>query len=148
MAGSALADGMTKVADLMITSTLIRATPVNAPVSGGYMIVKNMGTEPDRIIGADANFAGKTEVHEMKMDGDVMKMREVEGINISPGEEVKLMPGGYHLMFMQLGQQLTPGEKLSVTVEFEKAGAVELDFVVEDLPTIRQAMGATGHTMN
>lgn len=123
-----------KVGTLEISQPTVRATPPNAPVSGGYLTIKNTGSEADRLLGGSAAFAGKVEVHEMKMDGDIMKMREVEGgLEIPPGGEVVLKPGGLHIMFMKLSEQMTEGEMRIVTLEFEKAGTIELEFAVKDV---------------
>ena len=129
------------VGNLEISGAAIRATPPRAPVSGGYMTIKNNGNSSDRLIGAKADFAGKIEVHEMSMQGDVMKMREVEGgIEIPAGGEVTLKPGGLHVMFMKLGEQLKSGEMRQVTLVFEKAGEVELI-----LPVMMIKPGHGGH---
>lgn len=123
-----------KVGTLEIMHPVARATPPGAPVSGGYMMIKNTGAEADRLIAGSVDFAGKVEIHEMTMDGDVMKMREVEGgLEIPAGGEVELRPGGYHVMFMKLGEQLKPGEKRKATLTFEKAGNVEIEFNVEEI---------------
>lgn len=127
-----------KVGDLEIVHPYARATPVNAPVSGGYMTIRNTGSEPDRLVGGSAGFAGMVQIHEMKMEGEVMKMREVEGgLEIPPGGEVVLKPGGYHVMFMKLGEQMKAGEKRKATLEFEKAGTVEVEFAVEDINAMK-----------
>jgi hypothetical protein len=74
------------------------------------MTIRNTGDKGDVLIGGSAGFAGMVQIHEMKMDGDVMKMREVEeGLAIPPGGEVMLEPGGYHVMFMQLKESLKAG---------------------------------------
>ncbi len=131
MAGSALAAD-TMVGDLTISNPAIRATPPKAPVSGGYMLIKNAGSQADRLVGGSVDFAGKTEVHEMKIVDEVMKMREVKGgLEIPAGGEVLLKPGGYHVMFMKLKEQLKEGETRKVKLMFEKAGEVELDFDVK-----------------
>lgn len=131
LAASAAQAGDYKVGSLEIVAPYARATPPNAPVSGGYMVIRNTGTEPDRLIAGEAAFAGKVEIHEMTMDGDVMKMRPVEGgLEIPPGGEVELKPGGYHVMFVQLGEQLNENEKRAATLVFEKAGPVEVEFDV------------------
>ena len=132
-----------KVGDLEIIHPYARATPVNAPVSGGYMTIKNTGSEPDRLVGGSADFAGMVQIHEMKMDGDVMKMREIAGgLEIPAGGEVELKPGGYHVMFMKLGEQMKAGEKRKATLQFEKAGTVEVEFDVQDI----KAMGNMDHS--
>ena len=121
-----------KLGALEIDHPHARATMPGAPVSGGYMVIRNTGSEADRLIAGSADFAGKVEIHEMKMEDDVMKMREVEGgLEIPAGGEVILKPGGYHVMFMKLGEQLEEGQKRKVTLTFEKAGTIELDFNVE-----------------
>ncbi|MCR9123060.1 MAG: copper chaperone PCu(A)C [Phyllobacteriaceae bacterium] len=138
--GTALAHDYS-VGDLVIDHPVARATPANAPVSGGYMTIRNNGEEADRLVAGTADFAGKVEIHEMVMDGDVMKMREIEGgIEIPAGGEVVLKPGGLHVMFMQLEQQLEEGAELPATLTFEKAGDVTVTFNVESLTQIREHM--------
>jgi hypothetical protein len=113
-----------------------RATPPGAKVAGGFMKLQNTGKEPDRLIGGSAAVAGKFEVHEMAMVNNVMKMRELEnGIEIKPGQNVELKPGSFHVMFMDLKQQIKEGDRVKGTLVFEKAGTVEVEFKVE-------AMGA------
>lgn len=91
-----------KVGDLEIKDAYARATAPGAPVAGGYMTITNHGKEADRLVGGACDFAGKVEIHEMKMDGGTMVMRPVEGgLEIPPGATVELKPGGYHVMFMQ-----------------------------------------------
>lgn len=139
---SAFAHDEHKAGDLVIDHPVARATPANAPVSGGYMTIRNTGEEGDRLVAGAADFAGKVEIHEMVMDGDVMKMREIEGgIEIPAGGEVVLKPGGLHVMFMQLDEQLEEGDELAATLTFEKAGDVTVTFDVQSLEQIRAHMG-------
>jgi copper(I)-binding protein len=143
--GTAFADEYT-VGNLVIDHPLARATPANAPVSGGYMTIRNTGDEADRLVGGSAAFAGKVEIHEMTMDGDVMKMREIEGgIEIPAGGEVTLKPGGLHVMFMQLNERLEDDAELPATLTFEKAGDVTVIFEVESLAEIREELGGMEH---
>jgi copper(I)-binding protein len=119
---------------LKISAPWARATPKGASVGGGYMTITNSGTAPDRLIGGAADVARSFEVHEMKMDGGVMKMRPVaNGIEIKPGQTVTLEPSGYHVMLVGLKQQLKQGEHFKATLEFAKAGKVEVDFAVEGI---------------
>ena len=114
-----------KAGDLVITQAWTRATPGGAKTGGGFLTIENKGSAPDRLVGVSADAAGKVEVHEMAMDGGVMKMRPVEGgLTIDPGKTVKLAPGGLHLMMMDLKSPLKQGDKLPVTLQFEKAGKV------------------------
>lgn len=125
--------------DLVIDHPYARATPPNAPVAGGYMTIRNTGEAVDRLLGGTVGFADRVEIHEMTMDGDVMKMRPLpDGLEIPAGGEVQLRPGGYHLMFIGLEERLLEGESRPATLTFERAGEVAVEFTVE-------AIGAGGH---
>jgi copper(I)-binding protein len=127
-----------RAGDLVITQAWSRATPGGAKVGGGYLTIENKGTAPDRLISGSADVAAKVQVHEMSMNNGVMTMRPIEGgVVIEPGKTVKLAPGGLHLMLLDLKGPLKQGEKLPVTLEFEKAGKIS---VVLDVASI----GATG----
>ena len=122
------------VGSLKISAPWARATPKGASVGGGYMKITNTGTAPDRLVGGSTDISSSFEVHEMKMDNGVMKMRPVAGgIEIKPGQTVTLDPGGYHVMFVGLKKQLMQGEHFKATLEFAKAGKVEVDFAVEGI---------------
>ncbi len=131
-----------KAGDLVITQAWTRATPGGAKTGGGFLTIENKGGAPDKLVSVSADAAGKVEVHEMAMDGGVMKMRPVEGgLTIDPGKTVKLAPGGLHLMMMDLKSPLKQGEKLPVTLQFEKAGKVAVTLDV-------QGVGAPGPSGN
>jgi periplasmic copper chaperone A len=116
-----------KAGDLVISQAWTRATPGGAKTGGGFLTIENKGSSPDKLVGVSAEIAGKIEVHEMATDNGVMKMRPVEGgLAIDPGKTVKLAPGGYHLMMMDLKSPLKQGEKIPVTLQFEKAGKVQV----------------------
>jgi hypothetical protein len=121
-----------KAGDLVISQAWTRATPGGAKTGGGFLTIENKGSAPDKLVGVSADVAGKIEVHEMKTDNGVMKMRPVEGgLTIDPGKTVKLAPGGYHLMMMDLKSPLKQGDKLPVTLQFEKAGKVAVTLDVQ-----------------
>jgi copper(I)-binding protein len=123
-----------KAGDLVITQAWSRATPKGAKAGAGYLTIENKGSTPDRLIGGSADVAGKVEIHEMAMSKGVMKMRPLEnGLVIEPGKTIKLAPGGYHMMLMDLKSPLKQGDKLPVTLEFEKAGKVAVSFDVESV---------------
>jgi periplasmic copper chaperone A len=127
-----------KAGDLVITQAWSRATPGGAKVAGGYLTIENKGSVADRLIGGSADVAEKVQVHEMGMNNGVMTMRPLDqGLTIEPGKTVKLAPGGYHLMLLDLKTPLKQGDKLPVTLEFEKAGKVKLSLDV-------QGVGAQG----
>ena len=136
-----------KAGDLVITQGWSRATPGGAKIGGGYLTIENKGSAPDRLVGASADVAGKVEVHEMAMNNGVMTMRPLEkGLAIDPGKTVKLAPGGYHLMMFDLKSPLKQGEKLPVTLEFEKAGKVQVSLDVAGVGAQAPANDAGGHT--
>ncbi len=121
-----------KVGALTISQPWARATPKGAPVGGGYLTITNTGSSPDRFIGGSVEFARHVEIHEMKMDNNVMKMRMLpDGLTIKPGQTVTFQPGGYHIMFTGLKAPLVKGQPVTATLRFEKAGEVKVDFVVE-----------------
>jgi uncharacterized protein YcnI/copper(I)-binding protein len=117
--------------DLTIAQPWSRATPGGARVAGGYLTVTNRGTQPDRLVSGSAEFAERVEIHEMATANGVMTMRNLaSGLAIAPGQTVELKPGGYHVMFMGLRRPLAEGQSVKVTLTFERAGTVELDFRV------------------
>ena len=127
-----------KAGDLVISQAWSRATPAGAKTGGGYLAIENKGGAADRLVGASGDVAGKIEIHEMTMNDGVMKMRPLDkGLAIEPGKTVKLAPGGYHLMMMDLKSPLKQGDKVPVTLEFEKAGKVQVTLDV-------QGVGAQG----
>ena len=118
-----------KVGALQISAPWARATPKGASIGGGYLKITNTGTAPDRLIGGSTPISGKIEIHEMSMAGGVMKMRELSGgLEIKPGRPSSSSPAACHMMFVGLKQQLTQGEHFKATLQFEKAGKVEVDF--------------------
>jgi periplasmic copper chaperone A len=121
-----------KAGSLQIQHPWSRATPKGATVAGGYMKIVNTGSTPDRLIGGSTVAAPKFEIHEMSMQGGVMKMRMLpKGLEIKPGQTVELKPGGYHLMFVGISAPLQQGKPVKGTLEFEKAGKIEVEYAVE-----------------
>jgi len=136
-----------KAGDLVITQAWTRATPNGAKIGGGYLTIENKGTTPDRLVTGTGDIAGRMEIHEMAMDNGVMKMRPLDkGLAIEPGKTVKLAPGGYHLMLMDLKGPLKQGDKVPLTLEFEKAGKVNLSLDVQGVGAQGPA-GPGGHDM-
>jgi hypothetical protein len=132
-AGAAAAETYT-VGAIEIGNPWARATPKGAPVAGAYMTITNKGAETDRLIGATSPVAAKLEVHQMSMDKGIMSMRPVPGgLEIKPGQTVVLNPESFHLMLLGLKQPLTQGERVKATLEFAKAGKLDLEYVVESI---------------
>jgi copper(I)-binding protein len=121
-----------KLGALEIDEPWARATPKGAKTAAGYVVIKNTGSEPDRLTGGSLADAGGVQVHEMKMEAGVMKMRPLpDGVEIKPGETVELKPGGLHLMFTDLKAPLTKDHSVAGTLTFAKAGNVDVTFDVK-----------------
>jgi copper(I)-binding protein len=130
-----------KAGSLDISDPWSRATPKGASVGAGYMTIKNNGSTPDRLIEGSSEVASKFEVHEMKMENGVAKMRPVKGgLEIKPGETVELKPGSLHVMFVGLKKPLNAADKFKATLVFEKAGPVSIEYDVRAMGS-----GSDGH---
>src|SRR4029079_12729624 len=131
-----------RAGDLVITQAWSRATPGGARIAGGYLTIENKGSTPDRLLRGTADVSGKVEVHEMAMNNGVMTMRELDkGLAIEPGKTVKLAPGGLHLMLMDLKSALKQGDKVPLTLEFEKAGKAALSLDMQGVGAQAPALG-------
>lgn len=127
MAHGASHDGVVKAGDLQLSGAFTRAMAPNAGSGGGFVTITNHGHDDDRLVGVKSDAANRVEIHEMKMEGDVMKMGQLhDGIAILAGETVTLEPGGLHIMFMQVEDRFVEGEMVPVTLVFEKAGDVDV----------------------
>ncbi|MEM9797390.1 MAG: copper chaperone PCu(A)C [Pseudomonadota bacterium] len=135
------------VGDIEIKAPMLRATPPNAPVAGGFAILRNAGVRDDVLISASIapDIAGLVQLHQMTMSEGVMSMSEVEGgISVPAGETVTLAPGGLHIMLMQLQQPLSAGETHAVTLTFAEAGEITLEMPVMTLGEIRATFEEAG----
>ena len=134
-----------KVGDLEFIHPNIPQPAASAKAAGGFMAISNTGTEADRLIGVEADFAAKAETHESKVDENgIGTMEHVDAIEIPPGETVNLEHGGYHIMFMGLTGTLTEGEMRKVTLVFEHAGRVEIEFMID--PPMGKGMEGMDHS--
>ena len=123
-----------KVGSVQIENAYTRATVPGQHAAGGFMKIENKGAA-DQLVSASSPVAGEVQLHEMAMEGNVMKMRQVKDIAVPAGGAVELKPGGLHLMFMSIKAPLTAGETVPVKLKFAKAGEVEIKMPVN-------AMGA------
>jgi len=121
-----------KAGSLQIDHPWSRATPKGAKIAAGYVKITNTGSAPDRLVGGTFAQSRGVEIHEMAVERGVMKMRELkEGVELKPGASVELKPSGMHLMFTNLGRPLVKGERVKGTLVFEKAGPVDVEYMVE-----------------
>lgn len=120
-----------RIGDIEIDQAYSKAMIPGSKVAGGYMEITNSGTSPDRLVSASTSFAGETQIHEMKVENDIMTMNEIPGgLEIPPGQTVELKPGGLHVMFMDVATASKEGDTIRTTLTFEKAGSVDVDFIV------------------
>jgi copper(I)-binding protein len=117
-------------AQIEIDNAWTRATPPGAKTAAGYMTIRNQSSSPDRLIGAASPLAARVEMHVHLHDGDVMRMRQVKGYDIPANGSLELKPGGAHLMFVDIKRAFKEGEKIPVTLRFERAGEMKLEFRV------------------
>lgn len=120
-----------------------RATAAGQRAGGGFLTLQGRA-QPDRLLGASAPVADRVELHSMTMDGDVMRMRQVDSIDVPAGQKVELKPGGYHLMLMGLKQPLQAGSRFPLKLKFERGGEVTVDMKVEAAASM-PASGAAHH---
>lgn len=111
-------------APIRLEHAFTRSAPAGG-VGAFYVTIVNGGAA-DTLVGVATPVAGKAELHESKMENDVMKMRGVARLAIPAGGTVRLAPGGYHVMLIALTQPLTVGQSVPITLTFEKAGSVEV----------------------
>jgi copper(I)-binding protein len=133
LAGTALASHAHsfKLGDIAIGHPYARATAPGQPTGGAYLRLENRGTQGDRLVSATADVAKAVELHEMTMQGDVMRMRQVDTVEVPAGQSVVLEPGGLHMMLVGLKAPLKEGDRFPMTLKFEKAGEVKVDVVVD-----------------
>jgi copper(I)-binding protein len=116
------------LAQVTVGEPWVRATVAQQQATGAFMTLTS--TKGARLVAASSPAAGVVEVHEMKMIDDVMRMREIPGLDLPAGQAVTLKPGGYHLMLFQLKQPLNEGDNIPLTLEIEDAQKVRSQVVV------------------
>ncbi len=120
------------VGDLQFIHPHIPQPAVSAKTAGGYMAIINNGAEADRLIGIETGIAAKAELHESKVDANgVGSMTRLDGADIPAGGTLSLERGGLHVMLFGLTKPLKDGERHKATLIFEKAGRVEIEFMID-----------------
>jgi len=123
-----------RLGELEIIHPWIRVPPPGATTAGGYLTIVNNGSEADRLLSVSADIAGMTQLHNMSLEGGVMKMGEfADGIEIPAGETVELKPKSLHIMFMDLTRPIQVDTPIRGELRFEKAGSVAVEFAVEPM---------------
>lgn len=129
---SSLAFAQSSSDGIAVSEAWLRATPGGARTGAGFLTI-SATSHGDRLVAAKSDVAERVELHNHVHEDGVMKMRRVDAIEIPAGETVTLAPGGYHLMLFNLKQPLKAGEKVHLTLDFEKAGEVPVTANVEPI---------------
>lgn len=127
-------------AQVQVEGAWARPTAPGQPVGGGYLTLRSASA--DRLLGGSTPAAERVELHSMAMIGNVMKMRQLDALALPAGKSVKLQPGSQHLMLVGLKAPLKVGDKLALTLKFEKAGEVRAELTVMSGPA---PMAAADH---
>lgn len=115
-------------AQVSVSEPWVRATVPAQKVTGAFMRVQSAA--PARLVGVQADVAGRAELHEMAMDGQTMRMRRVESIELPAGKPVNLASGGYHVMLFDLKRQVKEGENVAITLTVQDAAGKKQDVKV------------------
>ena len=127
-------------AQTRITDPWVRSTVPQQKASGLFAQITS--TAGGKLVSATSPVAGVVEIHEMKMEGDTMRMRAIDALDLPPGKTVELKPGGYHVMLMDLKQQLKAGETVPVTLVIQNSAGVRE--TIEVRAAVRGAMPGGG----
>lgn len=119
-----------RAGDIVIDRPWSRAAGANA-TGVGFLTIRNTGAATDRLLSASTPIARRVELHNMTMDGAVMRMRAVEATPVPANGTVQLAPGGLHIMLIGLTQPLVQGQRAPLTLRFERAGEVQVELSVE-----------------
>jgi copper(I)-binding protein len=133
---SSFAQKITGAQSLTVERAWVRATVAGQSIGGAFMLIDNQSDIADRLISVnvDPNFADHAEIHQMVMDNDTMKMRELKELDIPPHTRVALAPGQYHVMLIGLKMPLDAGSQVPLTLIFKNAGAFVLKAIVSTMP--------------
>ena len=118
------------LAQIEIENAWTRATPPGAETAAGYLTIRNKSSSPDHLIRAASPLAARVEMHVHLHDGDVMRMRQVQGYDIPARGSLELTPGVAHLMFVDIKRPFKQGEQIPVTLRFERAGEMKVELRV------------------
>ena len=122
--------------DIIIDNVWIKDTPPNHKITAGYLTIENLNDTDVTLLSVSSSFAKKGEIHQMKINGEVMKMRLItDGLFIPAGEIIHLEPGSFHLMFTMLNMKIIPKQTHSITLTFRNLGSVVVSATVKSIPS-------------
>ena len=143
----AMACAFPVLAEVKVEDAWVRATVAPQKATGAFM--RLTASEATRLVGAESPVAGVVEVHEMRMENDVMRMNPIDGLDLPAGEAVELKPGSYHIMLMELPAQVEAGKDVPITLKFQNAAgeteSMELSVPVRPIDSTPPAAGEMNH---
>lgn len=129
---------------ISVQNAWVRPTVGEQDATGAYLTITSQ--EPLALVGVATPAAEIAEVHEMKMDGDIMRMRMAQRIEIKAGEPLELKPGGYHVMLMALSAPVESGQEIELSLQFEKPDGSRVEMPVKALAGQNAAGDHHGHS--
>ncbi len=139
------ATALAQQAPIRVETAWARASAGEAKNGAAYMTLHNLGAGPDKLLSVASPVAGKIELHNHIMVGNVAQMRPVDAIEVSPGSPTVLQPGGLHVMLLDLKAPLKAGQSFPVTLNFERAGKVEASVAVQAIRAPAPTAPRHGH---
>lgn len=131
---SPLAASAVRIGTLSIDGAWSRETASGQSVGGAFMTISNTGRNADRLLSGSSPVANEVQLHTMSLDGGVMRMRQVQGgLNVPAHGKLELKPGAFHIMFIGLKHPLRQGERVPLTLRFQRAGRVTVQVVVQPI---------------
>ncbi len=130
---------------ILVSGAWAAATPTGAKVAAGYLSIANASGAADRLVAASSPRAARVEIHAMSMDGEIMRMRKLDGLDVPAQGAVLLAPGGYHLMLIGIDAPLIEGETAPVTLTFAGAGVRDVTLPVRAREAGGHGGGHAGH---
>ncbi|MEZ0469854.1 copper chaperone PCu(A)C [Luteimonas salinilitoris] len=119
---------------VLASDAWIREVPAGGSVAGGYLAISNGSGSDDRLLAVESDQAARVEIHEMRHEDGIMRMRHLDdGLPLPVGERTALAPGGYHLMFIEPARPFAAGDEVPATLRFAHAPAQEVVFEVRGL---------------
>jgi periplasmic copper chaperone A len=107
-----------------------RATPASTRTGVVYLTVANAGASADRLTEVSTPVAARADMYLSAVEGNVIQMRDVDAVDVKPGDRVSFKPGGLHIMLVNLKRPLQKGERFPLTLVFEKAGRIDVEVLV------------------
>jgi copper(I)-binding protein len=119
---------------ITVSDPWVRASPSMARAGAAYMVLANHTNQDDRLLSAVCDAAATVELHESREEGGMMSMMPVQAITVPANGQAELKPGGLHIMLIDLNRELVEGESVTLTLNFERAGAVTVSAPIRAEP--------------